>query len=95
MGVWTIGLLVILVALTIPLLAIVLDSSAIRTFLEARQGRRGIDKNLHGKVEALEEEVQELQHAFKTLREETQFIQRLLENPAHRESQETRSPDKS
>ncbi len=95
MGVWTIGLLVILVALTIPLLAIVLDSRAIRNFLESRQGRTGIDKDLHGKVEALEEEVQELQHALKTLREETQFIQRLLENPANRQSQEPRSPDKS
>ncbi len=95
MGVWTIGLLVILVALTIPLLAIVLDSRTIRNFLESRQGRTGIDKELHGKVEALEEEVQELQHALKTLREETQFIQRLLENPAHRQSQEPRSPDKS
>ncbi len=95
MGIWTVGLLVILVALTIPLLAIILDSRAIRNFLEARQERTPANSKLHGKVEALEEEVQELQRGFKTLQEETQFIQRLLENPAHRQSQETRSPDKS
>ena len=79
------GFLVLFVALMIPILAIVLDSPAVRNLLESRnRSTPGKFEELTGKVALLEDQVDELGRAVEGLREETQFLQRLLENPERR-----------
>lgn len=82
---WAIGFLILIVALLIPILAIVLDSPAARQIFERRGGPAARElQELTGKVAALEDEVEELGRALELLKEETQFLQRLLENPERR-----------
>jgi hypothetical protein len=76
--IWVIGFLILIVALLIPILAIVMDSPALRGAVERRLGSSQL-KELNDKIAVLEDEVDELGRAVQTLREETQFIQRLLE----------------
>lgn len=86
---WILLSLVLIVALLIPILAIVLDSPALRNALERRAGGgmslREI-QDLTTKVTTLEGEVEDLGRTVQTLREETQFLQRLLENPEQRQA---------
>ncbi|HEX9581347.1 MAG TPA: hypothetical protein VF970_09615 [Gemmatimonadales bacterium] len=77
--IWVIGFLILIVALLIPILAIVMDSPALRGALERRLGSPQI-KELSDKVAVLEDEVDDLSRAVQLLREETQFMQRLLED---------------
>lgn len=93
---WAIGFLILIVALMIPVLAIVLDSPALRQVFEHRGtgGRRELD-NLSGKLAALEDEVEELSRAVELLKEETQFLQRLLENSEQRSAPKSLSYPKS
>jgi cell division protein FtsB len=83
MMLWAIGFLVLVVFLAIPILAIVLDSPALQRFLEARRGG-AVDaaalEELRKRVAVLEDEVGDLTQATQTLRDETQFLQRLLES---------------
>jgi signal transduction histidine kinase len=76
--IWVIGFLILIVALLIPILAIVMDSPALRNAFERRLGSPQL-KELTEKVAVLEDEIEELGRAVQTLREETQFMQRLLE----------------
>ena len=80
---WAIGFLVLVVFLAIPILAIVLDSPALQRFLEARRSGT-VDpaalEELRKRVGVLEDEVGDLTQATQTLRDETQFLQRLLES---------------
>lgn len=80
---WAIGFLVLAVFLAIPILAIVLDSPALQRFLEARRSGT-VDpaalEELRKRVEVLEDEVGDLTQLTQTLRDETQFLQRLLES---------------
>jgi hypothetical protein len=76
--IWVIGFLILIVALLIPILAIVMDSPAFRNALERRLGSPQL-KELTEKMAVLEDEIDELGRAVQTLREETQFMQRLLE----------------
>lgn len=82
---WIIGFLIILVALLIPILAIVLDSPFVQKLAESRRGAAlgtGEAEQLRKRVRILEGEVDDLGRAMMQLREETQFLQRLLEgNP--------------
>jgi hypothetical protein len=84
---WAIGFLVLLVALLIPILAIVLDAPAMRHLLERRFGdqipTRDL-KELTGRVTQLEGDLEDLGRSVQTLRDETQFLHQLLENPEHR-----------
>ncbi len=79
---------VILVALMIPLTAIVLDSPVVRAWVERLQGGPqgpGPDvKELATKVGILEAELETLGRQLAQLQEEHQFMQRLLEDPTHR-----------
>jgi hypothetical protein len=80
---WAIGFLVLVVFLAIPILAIVLDSPALHRFLESR--RSGVMdaaalEELRKRVGTLEDEVGDLTQLTQTLRDETQFLQRLLES---------------
>lgn len=94
---WVIGFLVLLVALLIPILAIVLDAPALRHLLERRSGADGSRelKELSGKVTQLEDELDDLGRSVEALREETQFLQQLLENPEQRPSPRSLTPPKS
>jgi len=86
---WILLSLVLIVALLIPILAIVLDSPALRHAFERRAGGgmslREI-QDLTAKVNTLEGEVEDLGRTVQLLREETQFLQRLLENPEQRQA---------
>jgi len=94
---WVIGFLVLLVALLIPILAIVLDAPAFRHLLERRFGAEGSRelKELTGKVASLEDDLDDLGRSVQALREETQFLQHLLENPEQRPSPRSLTPPKS
>jgi hypothetical protein len=91
---WVIGFLVLLVALLIPILAIVLDAPVLRNVFERRFGPAQTPEveALHRKVTLLEDEVDDLGRAVQTLKEETQFLQRLLEDGEQRSSQRLPPP---
>ncbi len=82
---WAIGVFVLLlIALLIPILAIVLDSPIARSvFRGSEQGRI---EELVGRIQSLENDVEHLGRALDAHREETQFVQRLLENPDRHEA---------
>lgn len=82
---WIIGFLVVLVALLIPILAIVLDSPALHKLVESRRGgATGDVQNLRQRVETLEDEVDDIGNLVRQLRDETQFLQRLLEESSQK-----------
>jgi hypothetical protein len=86
---WAIGFLVLLVALLIPILAIVLDAPAMRHLLERRFGDQTPNrdvKELSGRVAQLESDLEDLGRSVQMLKDETQFLQQLLENPEQRKS---------
>ncbi|MBI4420446.1 MAG: hypothetical protein HY560_06440 [Gemmatimonadetes bacterium] len=93
---WAVAFLILLVALMIPILAIVLDSPALRNILESRHGSkpRGLDE-LTQKVATLEDQVDELGRTVESLKEETQFLHQLLENPEQRPPSRRLSPPKT
>jgi len=77
--------LVILIALMIPLTAVVLDSPVVRAWVDRRGGGGGdvpADvKELASRVGLLETELETMTKQLGQLQEEHQFMQRLLENP--------------
>jgi hypothetical protein len=81
---------VILVALMIPLTAIVLDSPVVRAWVERIHGgsldgpASGDIKELAKKVGILESEVDTITRQLGQIQEEHQYMQRLLEDPAQR-----------
>ncbi len=81
-------IILIAFALMIPLTAIVLDSPVVRAWSERMHGGAGEAsadlKELSKKVGILEAELETLTHQLAQLQEEHQFMQRLLEDPAHR-----------
>lgn len=93
---WVIGSIVLLVALLIPILAIVLDAPALRNFLERRSGAEGPHhlKALADRVSRLEDDLDDLSQSLQALREETQFLQQLLENPEQRPAPKSLTPPK-
>jgi chromosome segregation ATPase len=89
---WVIGFLVLVVFLAIPILAIVLDSPALNRFVESRRGNQVSASDLEDlrkRLGVLEDEVGDLSTSLQTLRDETQFLQRLLESA---EEKSTRLP---
>jgi len=86
--------LVILVALGIPLAAVVLDSPVMRAWAGRRSGGEvgegapnsaGL-RALEEKVSALETELEGAHRDIAQLKESQQFFQRLLEDPAARQA---------
>ncbi len=79
---------VLLVALMIPITAILLDSPLGRSFARRLEGPgegTGHDvRQLEHRVEALETDLEELNRSIAGMREELQFVQRLLEDPGKR-----------
>ena len=82
--------LVILVALAIPLAAVILDSPVVRSFADRRRaesegGPLPAGTQLAKKVETLEIELEAVNREVAQLKEGQQFLQRLLEDPASRQ----------
>ena len=76
-------LVVLLVALMIPVVGIVIDSPIGRALARRLEGPEQAPpglRELAKKVELLEAEVDDLTRAVKSLEEENQFLQRLLES---------------
>src|SRR2546423_14072222 len=85
---------VLLVALMIPIAAILLDSPLGRSFARRLEGQgdgggggggaggtgAGV-RQLERRVEVLETDLEELNRSITGMREELQFVQRLLEDP--------------
>ncbi len=82
--------LVVLVALMIPLSAVILDSPVVRSWAERHrhQGDAALpaDKELVQKVDTLENELEAVNRELAQLKESQQFLQRLLEDPAARQA---------
>lgn len=75
--------IILLVALMIPIVGIVLDSpvgKALGRRLEGPDQAPPAIADLARRVEVLESELDELQRSVKSLEEENQFLQRLLED---------------
>ncbi|HEY6156765.1 MAG TPA: hypothetical protein VIV88_04890 [Gemmatimonadales bacterium] len=84
---------VLLVALMIPITAILVDSPLGRSFARRLEGGDGADggagragggaavRQLERRVEVLETDLEELNRSISGMREELQFVQRLLEDP--------------
>jgi hypothetical protein len=79
---------VILVALMIPLTAIVLDSPVVRAWVERMHGGElegtADVKELSKKVGIIEAELETVTRQLAQIQEEHQYMQRLLEDPAQR-----------
>ncbi len=88
--VWALAFILVLIALMIPLLAIVLDSPAARNILRGADART-LDEIMR-RVQGLEDEVAQLGSSVEQLREETEFVQKLLEKPDEPESPNRLSP---
>ncbi len=75
--------IILLVALMIPIVGIVLDSpvgKALGRRLEGPENTPPALADLARRVEVLESEIDELHRSVKSLEEENQFLQRLLED---------------
>jgi hypothetical protein len=84
---WAIGFLILAVFLAIPILAIVLDSPLVHRLVESRRGTapdHGELADLKRRIASLEDEMDDLGGAVRGLKDETQFLQRLLESVEER-----------
>jgi hypothetical protein len=86
---WALGFLILFMALLIPILAIVLDSPVARNVFRRDPGTRD---EITDRVRGLEDEVAQLAQSVEELREETQFVQRLLKDPKSPDSSAERLP---
>ncbi len=79
--------ILLLVALLIPVVSILVDSPIGRAIARRLEGPEAVPPELSSiakKVEILEAEVDDLGRAVENLREENQFLQRLLEEGPNR-----------
>lgn len=77
----------VLLALMIPIVAIVIDSPVGRALARRLEGPNRIPPEVDAlvkRIEVLETEVDELGRTVVALREENQFVQKLLEAPPNR-----------
>lgn len=91
---------VILIALLIPLTAIVLDSPVVRSWVERKQGLGGTGaspelEELAKKVAVLETDLDTVTRQLAQLQDEHQFVQRLLEDPTKRQAATKGIPEKT
>ncbi len=77
--------IILIVALLIPVAAILVDSPLGRSVARRMEGGAVVPppelRDMQRKVELLESEVEELNRSLSGMREELQFMQRLLEDP--------------
>jgi uncharacterized protein YlxW (UPF0749 family) len=72
-------LIVLLVALLIPLVAVILDSQVGRALAARLEGRDGSDSLADRRLASLEQEVDRLSRELQRLDEESTFLHKLLE----------------
>ncbi|HEX6133925.1 MAG TPA: hypothetical protein VFZ24_08175 [Longimicrobiales bacterium] len=72
-------LIVLLVALMIPLVAVILDSQVGRAIAARLEGGRGVETLSDRRLATLESEVDRLSREIQRLDEESEFLHRLLE----------------
>jgi hypothetical protein len=89
---WVLAIILI-VALMIPVAAILVDSPLGRSVARRLEGGTGAGptpelRDLQRKVEALETELEDMHRTVAGMRDEMQFVQRLLEDP-HRKKPTT------
>jgi hypothetical protein len=84
---WVLAIILI-VALMIPVAAILVDSPLGRSVARRLEGQGGAGagptpelRDLQRKVEILETEIEDLTRSMTGMRDELQFVQRLLEDP--------------
>ncbi|HZH79820.1 MAG TPA: hypothetical protein VFD68_00845 [Gemmatimonadales bacterium] len=85
---------ILLVALMIPITAILVDSPLGRSVARRLEGQGGGDgggqglRQLERRLDALETDLEDVNRSLAGMREELQFVQRLLEDPTkkHRPS---------
>jgi hypothetical protein len=82
---WVLAVILI-VALLIPVAAILVDSPLGKSVARRMEGGGGTDgapelRDVQRKVELLETELEDLHRSVAGMREELQFMQRLLEDP--------------
>jgi uncharacterized protein YlxW (UPF0749 family) len=81
---WVLAIILV-VALLIPVAAILVDSPLGRSVARRMEGRTDGPpselRDMQRKVELLESEIEDLNRAVSGMREELQFMQRLLEDP--------------
>jgi uncharacterized protein YlxW (UPF0749 family) len=81
---WVLAIILI-VALLIPVAAILVDSPLGKSVARRMEGRADAPapelRDMQRKVEILESEVEDLNRSVSGMREELQFMQRLLEDP--------------
>ena len=77
---WVLAVILI-VALLIPVAAILVDSPLGKSVARRMEGHVDDGGNLQRKVETMEAEIEELNRSVAGMREELQFMQRLLEDP--------------
>ena len=77
---WVLAVILI-VALLIPVAAILVDSPLGKSVARRMEGRVDDGGTLQRKVETMEAEIEELNRSVAGMREELQFMQRLLEDP--------------
>jgi len=87
--------IILIVALMIPVAAILVDSPLGRSVARRLEGGTGTGtgpapelRDLQRKVEVLETEIEDLNRTLAGMRDELQFVQRLLEDP-HRKKPTT------
>ena len=96
--IWPLALAILLVALLIPILVFAFDVPRLREKAAATdrltpEWQKRLEE-LASRLIALEDEVDDLTRGLDSLRDETQFLQRLIENPEHREPPERLAPPK-
>jgi len=96
--IWPLALALLLLALLIPILVFAFDVPRLRE--RARDAdrmlpeREGQMDELIKRVLTLEDEVDDVSRSLEGMRDEMQFLQRLLENPEHREPPDRLAPPK-
>jgi hypothetical protein len=77
---WVLAVILI-VALLIPVAAILVDSPLGKSVARRMEGGHADGGDLQRKVEIIEAEMEELNRSVAGMKEELQFMQRLLEDP--------------
>ena len=94
--IWPLALAILLLALLIPILVFAFDVPRLRE--RARDADRMLPERerqmdeLIKRVLTLEDEVDDVSRSLESMRDEMQFLQRLLENPEHREPPDQLAP---
>ena len=96
--IWPLALVLLILALLIPILVFAFDVPRLRE--RARDADRMLPERerqideLIKRVLTLEDEVDDVSRGLEGMRDEMQFLQRLLENPEHREPPDQLAPPK-